>query len=160
MPDWSAAGRKAAATRRRRAATRKAVITRRRRAAGRKAAATRWAGAAAGGTVTTAGVLSEAQLQARVQALATSGGWRWHHCAAPGGCTGSGWPDLVMLRGVEMLVVELKSADGSPTTEQNEWLTAWQTAGAECHVWRPVNLPEIARRLQPDEPSEQSVVQT
>ena len=160
MPNWSAAGRKAAATRRRRAAARKAVTTRKRRAASRKAAATRWAGAAAGGTVTTTGVKSEAQLQARVQALATNGGWRWHHCGAPGKCTGSGWPDLAMLRGTEMLIVELKSADGSPTTEQNEWLTAWQEVGAECHVWRPQDLPEITRRLQPDEPSEHPVVQT
>ena len=40
MTDWSAAGRKATATRRRRAAARKAVITRKCRAAGRKAAAT------------------------------------------------------------------------------------------------------------------------
>ena len=160
MPDWSAAGRKAAATRRRRAAARKAVTTRKRRAAGHKAAATRWARDTTDGTATTTGVKSEAQLQERVQALATNGGWRWHHCGAPGGCSGSGWPDLVMLRGEEMLVVELKTADGSPTAEQNEWLTAWQTAGAECHVWRPADLPEITRRLQPDEPSEQPVVQT
>ena len=40
MTDWSAAGRKAAATRRRRAAARKAVTTRKRRAACLEAAAT------------------------------------------------------------------------------------------------------------------------
>ena len=114
-----------------------------------KQAATRWARDTTDGTATTTGDLPEARLQERVQALATDGGWRWHHCGAPGGCSGSGWPDLVMLRGGETLIVELKTADGSPTAEQVEWLTAWQRAGAECHVWRPADLSEITRRLQP-----------
>ena len=90
----------------------------------------------------------ERVLQQEVQRLATEGGWRWHHCAHASGCEGGrGWPDLILLRGSELLAVELKSDKGTVAVVQTRWLFAWREAGAECHVWQPSDLPAIKKRL-------------
>lgn len=48
-----------------------------------------------------------------------------------------GFPDLVLLRGLELIVVELKSARGKLSAAQIEWLAALTFAGIETHCWRP-----------------------
>jgi hypothetical protein len=50
---------------------------------------------------------------------------------------GSGFPDLILVRGERVLAVELKSERGRTTPEQEEWLAAFAGAGVEACVWRP-----------------------
>ena len=112
----------------------------------------REAATAGGGSVARSsnGGMSEKSLQQKVQSLATEGGWRWHHCAHAAGCEGGrGWPDLIMLRGSELLAVELKSDRGTVAVAQTRWLFAWREVGAECHVWQPSDLDTIKKRLAP-----------
>ena len=55
-----------------------------------------------------------------------------------------GFPDLVMVRGVRLLFVELKSEKGQLTSEQHEWMDAlWEVWAKnptlETYVWRPAD---------------------
>jgi hypothetical protein len=50
---------------------------------------------------------------------------------------GAGFPDLVLLRDNSQIVVELKSAVGRLTSEQQAWLEAFHEAGVDAFVWRP-----------------------
>jgi hypothetical protein len=59
-------------------------------------------------------------------------GWR-----TPVAGDGKGFPDLVLVRD-RVLFVELKSATGRLTTEQQDWLEVLDRV-AEAHVWRPVD---------------------
>lgn len=65
----------------------------------------------------------------------TATGWR-----TPVAGDGVGFPDLVLLRGPRLVVAELKSAHGTLGPGQQEWLDAFQAAGAEIHIWRPGDL--------------------
>lgn len=102
---------------------------------------------------------SEAILLEQVRDLARRTHWRTYHTLRS---TGSepGFPDLVLLReghriesgagsaGVECLIVELKAARGSLTTEQAAWLRDFaQVPGVETAVWYPTDWPQIVERL-------------
>jgi hypothetical protein len=74
--------------------------------------------------------------------LAGLRGWLAYHThdsrrSAPG------FPDLVMLRGLRLLVAELKVGRNRLTRDQAVWLAAFRAAGVECHEWRPDDWPEI-----------------
>ena len=90
----------------------------------------------------------EARLQSHVEGLARDLGWRVYH--APDnrpGRTGRvqrivpGWPDLVAVHARQKRIVyaELKATKGRVTPEQREWLDDLALAGAETHVWRPID---------------------
>jgi hypothetical protein len=49
----------------------------------------------------------------------------------------AGFPDLVMLRGSRMVVVELKAEKGRLRPDQPKWLNGFVAAGAEVFLWRP-----------------------
>lgn len=81
--------------------------------------------------------MSETDLQASVVELARRLGFLVYHVydsrkSAPG------FPDLVLLhkRSGNLLVAELKSATGTVTPEQDEWLRAFALRGA-AFLWRP-----------------------
>lgn len=62
-----------------------------------------------------------------------------------------GFPDLVMARNGQVLFIELKSATGVTSPEQDGWLQAL-AAPAAAHgnyvrVWRPQDLDQIKRLL-------------
>lgn len=121
--------------------------------------------------------LTEARWQRQVLEIATMFGWRaWHDLSVNNrlicrkrsttGCTGKlvcdtcgeparpvrnapGWPDLLMIRGDTLLVVELKSDRGALRPEQREWLTLFgRVAKVFVKVWRPKDLDEVMRRLR------------
>jgi hypothetical protein len=72
----------------------------------------------------------------------TKHGWR-----TPVAADGAGFPDLVLLRGRELLVRELK--DGSKLTPAQEaWLRAFSDASVDASVWTPVMWDEIERSLR------------
>jgi len=102
--------------------------------------------------------ISEAQFQRTVIELAERFRWKVAHFhdsrrqVKPGVWIGdsqaAGWPDLVLVRARQLLVVELKTEDGKLTEAQKEWIRVLRYAGAECHVWRPSDWDEIEARLR------------
>jgi hypothetical protein len=101
--------------------------------------------------------VTEAAHQKNVEALLTLYGWRFFH--APDNRPGrngavqnikAGYPDLTAVRGTRLLYAELKRETGKTTPDQDAWLADLAAAGAECYVWRPSDLAEIARVLAPD----------
>jgi hypothetical protein len=91
--------------------------------------------------------VSEAQLQKAVIELAQLLGWRVAHfrpamtqsgrwvTAVQG--DGKGFPDLVLARAGVVLFVELKSAKGRLSPEQQEWLDVLPSA--DTFVWQPAH---------------------
>lgn len=77
----------------------------------------------------------------------TAQGWR---TAVQG--DGKGWPDLVCIRGGQVIIAELKSETGTLSPEQEAWLAAWRRTGTPTFEWRPSMWDEIERILE-DGPS-------
>lgn len=90
--------------------------------------------------------LSEQQFQKRVTDLCDWLKLSWHH-ETDSRRSKAGFPDLVIV-GNRVLFAELKTAKGRLRPEQAEWLNALRNGGAEAHVWRPADWPEIQRRLR------------
>lgn len=90
--------------------------------------------------------ISEAAFTAQVIELAQWQGWRVFHARAartakgwrtPVQGDGVGFPDLLLIRGPQCVVTELKAERGRLTREQIDWLAAFAGAGLETHVWKP-----------------------
>jgi hypothetical protein len=129
------------------------------------------------------GGISEHVWQQRVLGLARFYDWRAYHPPDNAPMVGGrgarrqrvepGFPDLHLLRGPELLIVELKDATGRTTAAQEAWLDAYRvlaaavkgaadpiravTRGApefylavpsvEVHVWRPADADAAHERL-------------
>lgn len=59
----------------------------------------------------------------------------------------AGFPDLVMVRGGNVLAIEVKSEKGKLTADQEEWLDALDLAIARATCWRPSDWPAIEEAL-------------
>lgn len=90
--------------------------------------------------------LTEAQWQELVVDFARLHGWRHYH-THDSRRSAAGFPDLVLVRGPELLFVELKSEKGRITPQQRQWLEALD-AVTETHVWRPSDEKEAFARLR------------
>ena len=102
---------------------------------------------------------TEAQFMGTVTDYASLRGWEFMHIG-PGlnergryrtpvsGTLGAGWPDLIMVRGSDILAVELKSEKGQTTALQRRVLQTLEQALIECHIWRPSDWPAIEARLR------------
>jgi len=98
-------------------------------------------------------MMTEREWQRQVLDLAAIYGWRVAHFrparTARGWRTpvqgdGAGFPDLVLVRGPELVFVELKAARGRPTTAQREWLDALdQVPGVRVELWRPDDFDRV-----------------
>lgn len=96
--------------------------------------------------------LSETAWTGRVIDIARLHGWRVGHFRPAQ--TAKGWrtpmsghvgvPDLLLARGGDVLMAELKSDSGRLRTEQVEWLAA---LGAHGCVWRPRDAHTVLARL-------------
>lgn len=105
---------------------------------------------------------SEAEFTREVIALARSHGFRVAHFRTvrvqrksgavyyetPVQGDGKGFPDLILLRGAQLVVAELKVGRGKPTREQEDWLLAFRGVGAEVHVWTPEKWYRICAILE------------
>ncbi len=101
--------------------------------------------------------ISEALFQRQVIELAHTLGWRTMHVRRCIGKQGRwttptslvGWPDVTLMRPPDgLLFVELKSEAGTLEPEQRELLGYLDSLdGAHAYVWRPSDLPAIARIL-------------
>jgi hypothetical protein len=93
--------------------------------------------------------ITESELQRAVIDLAHLLGWRVAHFrpaqtagrwTTPVSADGAGFPDLVMVRGGQIVFAELKTAKGRLRPEQKEWLTALLDAigvSVRVCIWRP-----------------------
>lgn len=81
--------------------------------------------------------VSEKAFQGQVERYARMMGWRCFHTWNSMRSV-AGFPDLICLRGGEMVVAELKSATGKTTEAQEQWLFSFRAVpGARVFVWRP-----------------------
>ncbi|WP_299286264.1 VRR-NUC domain-containing protein [Thermoflexus sp.] len=96
------------------------------------------------------GVGQEFPLLLDVLEMARLGGWQVVILNWP-----SGTPDLVLLRGPEVLAVELKSKRGRPKERQREILARLAAAGLEVHLWRPQDRSAASARLRGRDSNEQ-----
>ena len=103
--------------------------------------------------------ISERDFQSQVIDLARSCNWRLAHFRA-GKTAGGRWatqmsgdvgyPDLTLVRGDRLIFAELKSATGTITPEQMDWLDALSmVAHVSAELWRPDGLDAIATLLSP-----------
>jgi hypothetical protein len=110
------------------------------------------------------GELAEAAFQRQVEQLAAFYGWRSYH-THDSRRSAAGFPDLVLVRGPELLFVELKTDRGLPTAAQTAWLEALGEVGeavaewthghgpdaragesppaVEAHLWRPAMFDDV-----------------
>lgn len=59
-----------------------------------------------------------------------------------------GFPDLILIRDTEMLVIELKTDCGRTSPAQEQWLDAFSgVAGLTVMVCRPTDWPEVEQAL-------------
>jgi len=110
--------------------------------------------------------LAEGAFQQAVYNLARAEGWRVAHFRpvrvqrrdgstyneTPIGLDARGWPDLVLVRGSQVLVRELKAEAGRLESDQFAWLEALGAAGLDVGVWRPSDwfaIEEVLRARSP-----------
>lgn len=103
------------------------------------------------------GNLTEAAWQAQVIGLARINGWTRIYHAPNGGHggrivpgqipEGRGFPDLIMVRGNEAIVAELKTDKGRIGPGQAEWLEAFAETGIDAYLWRPRDIDQVQERL-------------
>ncbi len=103
-------------------------------------------------TIAIASLISERDWQRQVTDAADLLGWSWCHFRPAmtskgwrtpvSGPLGSGFVDLVLVRGDRLVMVELKAEHGRLTIEQRTVIDLLRPA-VEVHVWRPTDL-EIA----------------
>lgn len=105
--------------------------------------------------------MTEARFMAQVVELAKLNHWEvWHDAAtnAPRRCyscgarargprNAAGLPDLLLVRGTQLIWAELKAQDGATSPEQRQWIAALRATGQTVFVWRPQDWPEIERTL-------------
>jgi len=98
---------------------------------------------------------SEKLFESKVKQLCVMNGWHYFHATPhqvrPGvfRSDGKGFPDLTMShpeRGLIFAELKIQAASAKASKEQLEWLRAL-APWAECYLWRPNNLDEIAERL-------------
>jgi hypothetical protein len=81
--------------------------------------------------------LTEKEWQAQVVAWAHRAGWRVYH-VADSRRSAAGFPDLVLVRPPQILLVELKTIKGRISPQQRIWLDELgQCSKVATLVWRP-----------------------
>lgn len=105
--------------------------------------------------------MSEDDLKTQIVAYAQARGWLVHHDRPARRRDGTwathiegdpGFPDLVLARNGTVHIAELKRQDtaANPTPDQERWLNHLGKGeyGANVHVWRPADLPDIRQLLE------------
>lgn len=106
--------------------------------------------------------LTEKQFQATVVNLATILGWGPIYHTFDSRRSNPGFPDLVLLRGGELIFAELKTDTGKLTDAQKRWIASLRLVRErltritgqddrlpiEVHIWRPRDWEALQARLQ------------
>lgn len=96
--------------------------------------------------------VTENEFRQTVVEAARKLGWKayftWNSLHSP-----SGYQDLTLLKGDQLIVAELKSEKGTVSKSQQEWLDAWglfceYSPNTHVYVWRPSQWDEIERILR------------
>lgn len=95
---------------------------------------------------TTLPKITEKAFQAQVVQLAKSLGWLCYH-TWNSIHSAKGFPDLVLVKGEQVIFAELKSETGKVSPEQEAWLEALTLAGQKVYTWRPRHWDHIVRVL-------------
>ena len=94
--------------------------------------------------------MTEKQFQSQVQTVAKLNGWMCCH-TYDSRRSAQGFPDLVMVRGQEVLFVELKTDRGRVSHHQRAWLSALENVERiRCDLWRPADWERIVKTLNRD----------
>jgi len=109
--------------------------------------------------------ISEKDFQRQITDLAEMYGWEWRHfkdsrkAVVRGGKTflvgdddAKGWPDLVLVRPPELVIIEVKKELGKTSPEQDHWLDLLSGCGVDTFVARPSTFDEIRVRLTAPRP--------
>jgi hypothetical protein len=67
----------------------------------------------------------------------TTKGWR---TAVAG--DGKGFPDLLLLRGSQIKVREVKTGKATTSVDQKAWIAAFEAAGIDAGVWTEEDIPD------------------
>ena len=107
--------------------------------------------------VAIASLITERDWQRQVTDAAELFGWSWAHFRPAqtskgwrtpvSGPLGAGFPDLILARADRLLFAELKAEGARLRPEQVGVLDVLRQA-AECHVWRPSDLPHVLEILR------------
>lgn len=89
---------------------------------------------------------SEAAWQRTVTDVADLFGWVWVHINDSRG-EHVGVPDLLLWRGEEAVLAELKTEKGRVSVAQQQWHERAALAGVAVQVWRPRDWPEVTATL-------------
>ena len=102
--------------------------------------------------------MRERDFARQVETMLDYYGWLWKHdetAQRPGGGFATafrgrrGFPDYIAVRGTRVLVAEIKSDKGKPSSDQLVWLAAFENTGrVESYLWRPADLSTIAEILK------------
>ena len=90
---------------------------------------------------------SEEQFQRWIVQFAQLNGWLAYH-PYDSRRSEAGWPDLVLVRGDQVLFRELKAENGKVSAEQQKWIDALAHAGCDVAVWRPQDEKVIEEALR------------
>lgn len=92
--------------------------------------------------------LLELPFMEEVRTYATHCGWLTYHTYSSKK-SDPGFPDMVLIRGQDVLFVELKTNErtSTPSQEQTTWLYALEYAGQASYLWRPRDWPAVLTRL-------------
>jgi hypothetical protein len=93
-----------------------------------------------------AAVTTERELLETIREAAKIGRWLLYH-THDSRRSAAGFPDLVLVRGRDVIFAELKTERGRLTPEQVAWLGALRAAGQDAVVWRPSDLDAVCFRL-------------
>lgn len=90
--------------------------------------------------------MTEAQFMANILSVARMCGWLVYH-THDSRRSEPGFPDLVLVHTGRCLFRELKTEKGKLTAEQQKWIGALASSGADVGVWIPSQMQEIADLL-------------
>jgi hypothetical protein len=100
--------------------------------------------------------MNETEWQKQVLKTAHTLGWHSMHIGRTGkhqavgakGTLGTGWPDLVLVKGGRMVIAELKTDASYLTEEQKRVISVlYGVPGIEVHIWRPADFGLIIDTL-------------
>jgi VRR-NUC domain len=93
------------------------------------------------------GRYTERQFQAQVESLLKMLGWRYYHTWKSFN-SARGFPDIFAVRPPRAVAMELKTARGKVTPEQQAWVKAMAECGVEAGIWRPDEWDELVELVR------------
>ena len=100
--------------------------------------------------------ITETEFQRRVVSVAEEFGWDWMHIGRTGkhvpngakGTLGPGWPDLLLVRGNQLIAAELKAEKAPVPTNAQHHVLMVLGGVARTYVWRPSQMALILEVLR------------